>query len=69
MMFVVIHYVVDVDVFTIFESLMMFIFDTLMLLMMGILTISEFADREILQCLMFIFDIFKLMMKFNDDEI
>ena len=34
-------------VFTIFESLVMFIFDTLMLLMMGILTISEFADREI----------------------
>ena len=62
MMFVVIHYVVDADVLTIFESLMMFIFDTLMLLMMGILTISEFADREIDQWFMFIFDTLMLMM-------
>ena len=62
MMFVVIHYVVDADVFTISESLMMFIFDTLMLLMMEILTISEFADREIDQWFMFIFDTLMLMM-------
>ena len=42
------------------------------------LTISEFADRDIDQCFMFIFDIFKLfmmriltlmmLMKFNDDD-
>ena len=33
-----------------------------MLLMMGILTISEFADREIDQWFMFIFDTLMLMM-------